>query len=471
MPRARAIRLDPTIVGMAALTVFAFVVRFTQIHQSLFGDEVWTYQDIYGRSLRAVLTNVHTGGENSPPLFFLFAYATAKLGDPTVWIRLPSIVLGAATIPVTYLIGRETVGRVPGLVASAVLALSPFTFFYGVEARPYASMGFFVAVSTLAVLRAVTTGRAAWWVTYVIAAVAAAYCHYTCIFVLAVQGAWSVWACRDRVRVPLIAGAAAVLLYAPWLPKLRGKELAVIGALHPLTAHNVLTDLPRPLAGDPNAPLAAIPTQLGLILIAACVLAGVVALIRRARLPTRFPLLLALALASPVGLLLYSMAATDLWLPRGLYASIPTAALVLGTLLAAIPRPLNVAAVVIVLGTLGFGTIRDASPSWRRPPFRSLSSYLDRAAPATDPLAIVSFIGGPAIVAQLKQPHHGVTLPVLWRDTPPGGDAFLVEDTNFARARHLAAVPRPPQGFTVVGRRRYFSAVMPSEVVTYHREG
>src|SRR2546421_9016935 len=65
---------DPAVIAVAALTVFTFVLRFSQIHQSLFGDEVFTYTDVLGKSLRAVLTNVHTGGENSPPLFFLLAY-------------------------------------------------------------------------------------------------------------------------------------------------------------------------------------------------------------------------------------------------------------------------------------------------------------------------------------------------------------------------------------------------------------
>jgi uncharacterized membrane protein len=412
-------------------------------------------------------------------LFFLLAYATAKLGDPTVWIRLPSIVYGAATIPVVYLLGRETVGRAPGLIAGAVIAVSPFSFFYGVEARPYATMAFFVAVSTLALLRAVATGRRAWWVVYVVASAAAAYSHYTSIFVLAAQGVWSVWACRGHVRAPLISSAVAALLYVPWLPQLRGKALAVIGALHPLTAHNVLTDVMRPIAGDPNAPLSAIPTGLGLGLIVACALVGAIFLTRSALTappafrahaqPRHLPLLLALAAVTPIGLLLYSLAATDLWLPRGLYASVPAAALVLGALLQGIPRPLRWGAVGVVLGVLVFGTIRDGSPSWRRPPFRTMAAYLDRQAPSNDPISVISFLGQPALIAQFHRYHRDVDRSALWRLTPPGGNAYVIEDDNFARARGIPSVPAAPAGFVVVSRHRYFSAVMPAEIVTYHR--
>ena len=126
---ARSGARSPEVVlaAVAALTVVAFVLRFAQVHQSIVGDEVGTYRDIFGRSFGAVLNTVHTGDENSPPLYLLLAWASAKLGDPTVWIRLPSAVLGTATVPVVYAIGRETVGRIGGLIAAGVMAMAPFS--------------------------------------------------------------------------------------------------------------------------------------------------------------------------------------------------------------------------------------------------------------------------------------------------------------------------------------------------------
>jgi hypothetical protein len=472
---------DPTVIAIAILTVFAFFLRFSQIHQSLFGDETFTYSDIYGKSFRAVLSNVHTGGENSPPLFFLLAWATAKLGNATVWIRLFSIILGAATIPVIYLIGRETVGRRAGVVAGAIVALSPFSFYYGVEARPYASMAFFVALSTWALLRAVRHGGIWWWALYAAAAAAAAYCHYTCIFVLIAEGIWSLWVCRDRIRAPLIAAVGAIVLYTPWLPKLRGKELGVIGALEPLTAHNVITDLMRPIGGYPYAPLSAIPTYLGLGLLIACFVVGFGAcalkarrdggLIRLDSWPPHFWLLVTLALTTPVGLFLYSDTTTDLWLARGLYASMPAAALLLGAALVAIPRPVNLVAVVVVLGTLTVGTVRAASPSWRRPPFRSVAAYVDRTSSPQDPVAIVSFIGQPAIAEQLQKPHRSATILDVWKLTPPGGKAFVVLDDRYAHALKLPDIPPAPKGFRLIAHRHFFSAILPSDVSVYRRVG
>jgi 4-amino-4-deoxy-L-arabinose transferase-like glycosyltransferase len=465
------------LIPVALLTLGVFVLRFSQVHQSLVGDEVFTYGDIFGHSFGSVLSTVHVGGENSPPLYFLFAWATAKLGDPTVWIRLPSIVLGAATIPMIYAIGRETVGRGAGLIGAAIMAASPFCLYYGVEARPYSTMTFFVALSTLALLQAHATGSRRWWALYAAAAAAAAYSHYTSIFVLGVQAIWSLWVNRDRLREPLIANAAIALLYVPWLPHLRGKALGVIGQLQPLTADNVIRDLPRALAGYPYASLRAIPTRLGLVAVVGCLLVGVAwALARRSRdgagpaSSPKFGLLVALALATPIGLLLYSMLRTDLWLARGLYASIPAAALVVGALLAGLPRPAAAATVAIVLITLVGGSIRALGQAYVRPPFRVIAGYLDRVAGPRDAIALMSVVGAPAVAAEVHKRHLLVqSIPTH----PPaassggGGHFYIVLDDFIARKLRIG-IPSVP-GYQIVSRK-HWAAMFPTDLLTYVRQ-
>jgi uncharacterized membrane protein len=469
---------------LAALIVFTLALRFSQIHQSLFGDEVFTYQDILGKSFRAVLTNVNTGAENSPPLFFLLAYASAKLGDPTVWIRLPSILLGTATLVFVYLIGQETIGRRAGLLAGALIALSPFSFYYGIEARPYATMAFFVSVSTWTLLRALDTDRRSYWAAFALASACAAYSHYTSIFVLGVQGIWALWVRRDRIRAPLVACAVAGLLYVPWLPNVRGKALSVIGTLEPLTPHNVLIDLMRPIAGYPYAPLSQIPTVPGLIAVILCALIGA-GFVLRAQLsatgrafvagatelappPRRFWLLVVLAVTTPIGLLIYSMLFTDLWLARGLYASMPAAALVLAGLLIAIPRPFNVGAILVVVAALVLGTVR-AATTWRRPPTRSVSAYLDRVAPSVDPVTLDSPFGGNGIVAQFRRFHDVVSGFVLFEMTPRNGNAYLMADNVVEHNLHQSPEPPAPAGFKIVAFRHFSSSILSFDVTTYHR--
>ncbi len=187
------------LLALGALTVLALVWRLSQIDQSLVGDEGYTFQDISAGSLGSTISLVNAGGENSPPLYFILAWFTAKIGDPSVWLRLPSIVLGTATVPVVYGIGREVFGRLAGLTAAAVVTLSPFAIFYSVEGRAYATMAFFVALSTLALLHAVRTRSVWWWALYAVAVAGAAYSHYTAIFLLAAQAAWALWVSRSEL--------------------------------------------------------------------------------------------------------------------------------------------------------------------------------------------------------------------------------------------------------------------------------
>jgi uncharacterized membrane protein len=475
----RELAADPTVIVVGILTVATFVLRLTQIHQSLYGDEVFTYRDILGRSLPQVVATVHTGAENSPPLFFILAYLTAKLGDLTVWIRLPSIVFGAATLPVIYLIGRDTVGRVPGAIAAAVVALSPFSMYYGVEARPYATMAFFTALSTWALLRAVDRRDRRYWVVYVVAAVLACYSHYTCAFVLVVQGVWSLWACRDRIRDPLIAHVAVVVCYVPWLPYLRGKALAVIARLEPLTAHNVLVDLARPIAGYPYAPLSQIPTYLGLGALIACTLAGLALLARAAAghgsltdpaaWPRHFWVLVALALANPVLLLIYSKVSTDLWLARNLYASMPAQALVLGTLIAVPDRRVAVALGAVVTALLAVGLVRSISPTWQRTPYRQLAEYLDAHAGPQDPIGFGSLLGAQAIPINWAHPHRVVSGAALLHRRWAAPRAFLVEDFDTARSLHRSLLPAAPPGMVLARRIRYHNSVMPDTAIVVYR--
>jgi hypothetical protein len=453
--------------------VVVFVLRVTQIHQSLLEDEVFTYHDVVHHSFSSLLSGVYTGGENSPPLFFLLAWLSAKLGDPSVWIRLPSIVFSTATVPVVYLLGRQAVGRATGLMGAAVVTLSPFGVYYGVEARPYATMAFFAALSTLALLKALDTRSLGWWLVYSLAAAGAAYTHYTSVFVLAVQAIWSLWVSRDRLRDPLLANLLVILLYLPWLPHVRGKQLLTFEHLEPLTAANMLKDVARVIPGYPYASLRGIPTLVGLAALGICLLVGTAGAIWRytrtrsaERQSTRLPLLIALAAATPIGLFLYSLVVTDLWLARNLYASVPAAALVIAALLVRLPRLLAAVTVAVVLLTLLAGSIRAISPDYVRTPFRAMAAYLDAHAGTRDPVVNGTVYGGPPLTAQMKKPHLMVRSALGIR-VPAGGNlrAFIVLDDQLARILHIVGAPALPH-FRPIGHIHY-RGVTPTDLWVY----
>ncbi len=172
---------------------------------------------VHGRSLGQAMSIVRET-EKTPPLFFIFTWLTVKLGDPTYWIRLPSLLFGSALVPLGYLLGVRTVGRQAGLLAAAMLALSSFSIFYGTEARAYAAVAFFAGLSTLCLLEALRTGRRRWWAAYGLAVLAVLYTHYMGVFVVVAQAAWAMWTRREHLRALVIVHTLVVLAYLPWLP-------------------------------------------------------------------------------------------------------------------------------------------------------------------------------------------------------------------------------------------------------------
>src|SRR5689334_825610 len=117
-PRGARVAPAPTgrrgwapLLVLGVLTVAGFALRFAAFRESIWGDEWLTLLDVREQTLSGVVHAVAHGAENSPPLYFVLAWLSAKLGDPDVLIRLPSLVLGVATIPLVYVLGLRTVGR------------------------------------------------------------------------------------------------------------------------------------------------------------------------------------------------------------------------------------------------------------------------------------------------------------------------------------------------------------------------
>ena len=65
------------------------------------------------------------------------------------------------------------------------------------------------------------------------------------------------------------------------------------------------------------------------------------------------------------------------------------------------------------------------------------SAFLDRSAKPDDPVALESFLGAPAIAAQIHRYHRFVSPAQLAASTPPGDQAYVMIDDD--TGRHLGA--------------------------------
>jgi hypothetical protein len=417
--RARAASwLVPATVG--TLTMVALGLRLAGLHASLTGDELFAYDDVHGRSLAGVIHAVGHGAESSPPLFFILAWAAAHLGDPATLIRLPSILSGAAAVPVVYLLGARTLGRMAGLLGAGLLALNPLAVYQGSEGRPYELLIFCAALSALLLVRALEAERewSWWWVGYALATVAVVYTHYTGVFVLAGQSVWALWAGPTRRRPLVAASALALVLYLPWLPDYHGWYLAVYNVLGvPVAPGPIVRMLLQSLIGHPAfGSLGAFPGRwleiLWLIAVPVCAAVawgrfstGALARMRSERMAralgfapggrrgpspqARAALVGVLALATPAGLIIYSLVSYNLLLVHNLVASLPFALLAVGGLLAAALRraPLaGGAGALIVLAVAGVGAARTVAPGNQRADYRDALAFVNARARSGDTL-------------------------------------------------------------------------------------
>src|SRR5260221_431406 len=157
-----------------------------------------------------------SAGESTPPLYYCLAWVWAKaFGTSEAGLRSLSALIGTATIPLAYAIGRRAAGRLPGLIAAALCAFNPLLVWYSQEARSYALLVFLSGLTLLALLASLqqpTWRRLALWA---LAAIAALATHYFAGFLVGGEALWLLWRTEARARAWVTAagvgGAAGAL--------------------------------------------------------------------------------------------------------------------------------------------------------------------------------------------------------------------------------------------------------------------
>ena len=478
---------------LIGLTVVGLGLRALGMDDSIVGDELFSYELSTRPGLDDVIDGVASDLEISPPLYFVLAWAFQKLGDPHLWIRVPSLLAGTAAIPLAYALGIRTVGRNAALAGAAVLALSPFAIFYSAEARPYAVTMLFVLLSTLALLSALERDSRGAWALFALATWAALMSHYTAVFVVAAQAGWALWARPEaRRRVALVHGIVAVGLL-PWLPALlvdrtSGFQTAIEN-VWPFTFGFFLRSLIGWLVGNPYGYLSVSPGILALCLAAAGVLAAGVAGARSAWQVLQRPealLILVLALATPIGAALYSVVLPSVFAPRTLLSSLPALCLVLGLLVTSAPRAVAAVGMALLLGGLALGAVRaiDRDP---KPPFREAADFIEERGAPRDPILEAIFDYG-SLEAEVEPPfriwRYGC-LPAITRSgqvfekgqfTCTGTPAAFEHAVSAADDRLFLVTPpgAPPppalrNGWRVAASRTFEDPLIPMAVLEYVR--
>jgi len=216
-------------VILFSLTAMAFLLRFVSIsYQSIWYDEAVTAEMVaasFGKLIRGDVADL-----GNPPLYLILCRVwTLIFGHSEIALRSFSAIVGGLAVPLLARLGRRLCGIRVGLIAAALLTISPMAVELSNEARVYALFLFLTIANMLFFVDWYETRRRASLVIYAVTMVLCLYSHYYALAIPLVQGLVVV-AAADRRR-----------LVGPWLG-----TMAVAGILCLFWAPAFLRQVTRP---------------------------------------------------------------------------------------------------------------------------------------------------------------------------------------------------------------------------------
>lgn len=207
---------------LAALTVLAAGLRLWALDQrSFWVDEMISI--CHADAIRDVATFLTPAcGNAHPPLFFLLLKGWLLGGRGEAWTRILPALGGVALVPATFWLIAELGDRRQALLASGLVAVSPFLLLLDRELRMYSWFTAFSVLSLAALVRAIRSEAAAAWAAWAVVSAVASYLHYHALLLLVAEAILVIlW--RARVRrwgLGVAAALAVAIVFLPWVPGL-----------------------------------------------------------------------------------------------------------------------------------------------------------------------------------------------------------------------------------------------------------
>jgi hypothetical protein len=161
-------RLGMSLWGDEDLTMREFVIGepfrndetgSVEIEKLPWHKTIWEYRTTNNHILYSILGRISHSFVNTPA-------APDRTYFSEVALHMPSYLAGLAAVAAVAIFTWLAGFRYAALPAAFLLALHPWFTRYGVEARGYALILFLQPFAMIAALRAMATGKWAWWLTY-----------------------------------------------------------------------------------------------------------------------------------------------------------------------------------------------------------------------------------------------------------------------------------------------------------------
>lgn len=210
--------------------LFGLAFRLIALNQSLWLDEAINVVNAKNLNLVDFVTK-YPVGDFHPPLYFAILWIWGHFfGFSEISIRLPSVVLGIATIWLVYLVGKDLFSKKVGLIGALLLSVAPLHIYYSQEARMYSLATFTTALSFYFLIRLVH-GKSL--VSYILSLILLLYSDYLIYLILPSQTLFILWSDRTLLKKVVLSQVISLISLTPWLPVFNqqlqaGKEAAIL---------------------------------------------------------------------------------------------------------------------------------------------------------------------------------------------------------------------------------------------------
>jgi len=158
--------------------LIALVIRFISLNQSLWLDEGINVNVARALNFKSLFFD-YSLSDFHPPLYHLILREWILLfGSSEISVRLPSVILGVATVFITYLIGKKLFENKTALIGATLLATSPLHIYYSQEARMYMLAAFLTSLSVYFFISILKKDNLWVWFGFVISTTLMLYTDY-----------------------------------------------------------------------------------------------------------------------------------------------------------------------------------------------------------------------------------------------------------------------------------------------------
>src|SRR3972149_5181121 len=163
---------------IALILIAGLILRLFKLDQSLWLDEAINVTFVKTLNLHSLVFD-YAVGDFHPPLYHIMMRGWVLLfGTSEIAVRLPSVILGLATVYVVYLIAKKLFDNKTALISATLIATSPLHVYYSQEARMYMLAAFFAGLSVYFFVSIAKKETLIYWFGFVVSTALMLYSDY-----------------------------------------------------------------------------------------------------------------------------------------------------------------------------------------------------------------------------------------------------------------------------------------------------